>query len=778
MRLWRLFTSRSPFVLRALGAGAACAALAMGPRPVRAQDAPQAARAQTGAEKAHQMLAQIRSVEIPRVSRAPKFEDFIDGTPREAELTITDFRQIDPGDGDPVSQPTTAYLSYDDKNIYAAFVCKDDPSKIRASIARRDSIFSDDRVDISLDTFDDNHRNYWFESNPYGVQIDGVNTDGADDINFDTLWYSEGRIVQDGYVVLITIPFKSLRFPNVPEQKWGVMLSRAIQRNNEWANWPYVTWRLMPSWAGQFGDLTGIRDISPARNMQFIPYVGFSRSRNRDTDLLGPTGYGTGYGDDNDFRAGLDAKFVLRDSLTLDMTVNPDFSQVESDEPQVTVNQRYEVYFPEKRPFFMENADYFSTPENLFFSRRVADPQFGARLTGKIGRWGVAALVGDDRAQGKAMPEDSEHYEDRAVVGVFRLYRELGKESRAGALFTSRDFGDSSNRVFSLDTRLKLTPNTTLTGQWMRSWSERLDGTSRSGGGAYVKLSQSGRHFNASAYYRDIAPEFETDLGFITRVDVRETGGNVGYSWRPEKSVVLSYGPSVSGSFIYDYGGTLTDWNFTPSFSVSLPRYTTLTYSHAEIFERFEGIDFRMRGDSISLSSEWQKWLRLSGGLDKGTAVNYYPAYGMSPTRANSTATSFAMTLLPVPQLQIDETYLYTRLATEGGGSRPIFNNHIWRTKVNYQFTREFSLRAIVDYYATLPNEKLFLSSDRQKQLGLDFLFTYMLHPGTALYVGYTDNYENLRYDPSKSPLVQRGSFPDTSVGRQVFVKFSYLLRI
>jgi hypothetical protein len=671
-----------------------------------------------------------------------------------------------------VSQPTTAYLSYDDKNIYAAFICKDDPTKIRAQIARRDSIFSDDRVDISLDTFNDNHRNYWFESNAYGVQMDGVNTDGSDDLNFDTLWYSEGRIVEDGYVVLMTIPFKSLRFSNDSEQKWGVMLSRAIQRNNEWANWPYITWRLMPSWAGQFGDLTGIRDISPARNLQFIPYGMFSRARYWD-----PLQSGIQYDNDTDFRAGLDAKMVLRDSLTLDMTVNPDFSQVESDSPQVTVNQRYEVYFPEKRPFFMENADYFQTPENLFFSRRMVDPQFGARVTGKIGKWGIAALVGDDRAEGRLVPEDSEYRDDRAVVGVFRLYRDFGQESRAGALFTTRDFGESSNRVFSLDTRLKLRPNTTLTGQWMGSWSQYLDGSKKNGTGAYVKLSQSGRHFNAGAYYQDYSPDFETDLGFITRVDIRGAGANAGYSWRPEKGRITSFGPSVSGSVVYDHDGTLTDWEISPSFKVELPRYTSLSFSYHELLERFADIDFRQHSWAVNFSSEWQKWLRLSTGFDQGHDLNYYPADGLLPSRGKSLGGNASLTFLPTSQLQIDETYMYVRLATEGNRSISIFNNHIWRTKANYQFTREFSLRAIVDYNAVLANDAL-VNLGRTKRLGLDLLFTYMLHPGTALHIGYTDNYENLRFNPSESPLVQHGSFPDTSVGRQIFVKLSYLLRM
>ena len=713
---------------------------------------------------------QIRDVDIPRVSRPPKFEDFLTGTPREAELVITDFRQVDPGDGDPASRQTTAYLSYDDKNIYVAFICKDDPSKIRATISRRDAIFRDDRVTLSLDTFHDHRRNYWFESNAYGVQQDGTNTDGMDDLNFDTLWYSEGRIVEDGYIVFMTIPFKSLRFPNTPVQEWGILLSRAIQRNNEWSNWPYLTWRLMPSWAGQFGNLTGIRDISPGRNMQFIPYAGFSRTRNWN-----PMMPGLQYDTKNNFRAGLDGKIVLRDSLTLDMTLNPDFSQVESDSPQVTINQRYEVFFPEKRPFFMENADYFQMPENLFFSRRMADPQFGARLTGKLGRWAVAALAGDDRAPGESAPEDADYYGDRAAIGVFRLYREVGKESRIGGLVTSRDFAGSSNRVFSLDTRLQLNQNLVLTGQWMGSRSRNLDGDKRNGTAGYLRIAQSGRYFSANAYYRDRGPEFETDMGFITRVNIRETGGSASYSWRPQKGTIISYGPSLSGSIIYEHDGTLSDWSVSPSFRVELPRYTTLSFTHNESFERFAGIDFRKNSNRVSISSQWQRWLNLSSSLEYGDRVNYYPTERFQPFLAKSLDTNFTLRLVPTPQLQIEETYLFTRLAADGQGT--VFNNHIWRTKANYQFTRELSLRAIVDYNAVLPNDAL-IRQQRRKQLGLDVLLTYMLHPGTAFYIGYTDNYENLRYDPTVSPLVQRGSFPDASVGRQIFAKLSYLIRI
>jgi hypothetical protein len=712
------------------------------------------------------------TLRIPKVSRPPKLEDFINNTPREAEMAVTDFRQFDPGDGDPISQPTTAYLSYDDNNIYVAFVCKDDPSRIRAHITRRDALFTDDRVDISLDTFNDHRRNYWFEVNPYGIQMDGTNKDGMDDLNFDTLWYSEGKLTSDGYVVLIAIPFKSLRFPNTPDQTWGILLARAIQRNNEFANWPYLTRRLLPSWAGQFGHLEGLKNISPGRNFQFIPYGLFSNSR-----YLNPFAPGFDYHTENDARTGLDAKMILRDSLTLDMTVNPDFSQVESDSPQVTVNQRYEVYFPEKRPFFIENSDYFQTPENLFFSRRIVDPQFGLRLTGKLGRWGIAALAADDRAPGKLLPEDSSLHGDRAGIGVFRIYRELGKESRLGMLATSRDFGPSSNRVLAFDTRLYLQQNLTLTGQWMNSITHEWNTISYDGNAALIRLSKSGRKFHMNSTYFQRSPGFDSQLGFIQRVDIREANQCAGYLWRPEKSTVVSYGPHIYGSATWNYKGTMTDWMVNPTFMLEMTRNTNMSIGHVESYERYQGIDFRKSVSGINVYSEWLKWLHLSANLGFGDRINYYPAPGLEPFLAKSFEGSFDITLQPGARLRINETYLYTRLAAKGSDATPIFNNHILRTKANYQFTRELSLRAIVDYNSVLPNTSL-VNLDWTKRLGFDVLLTYMLHPGTALHLGYTDIYENLHLDPMVSPYLQRNGLPDTSVGRQIFLKLSYLLRI
>ena len=309
---------------------------------------------------------------------------------------IDDFRQRQPGDGVPVSQPTTAWLGFDQQNFYAVFRCTVDPGKIRARMSKREDVMSDDIVGLFFDTYHSGQRGYEFYLNPLGIQADATLTEGqGDDFSFDTLWYSEGRVTPEGYLALFAIPFRSLRFPAATVQTWGIALYRSVPTNNENSFWPYITEKIN-SFAPQMAVMTGLENISPGRNLQLIPYMAFSHSH-----FLDPfTPPGPAFRSKTDVRPGIDGKAVIHDTLTLDLTLNPDFSQVESDDPQVTVNQRFEVVFPEKRPFFLENTGYFSTPENLFFSRRIADPEFGGRLTGKLGHWNLGILAADDRAAG------------------------------------------------------------------------------------------------------------------------------------------------------------------------------------------------------------------------------------------------------------------------------------------------------------------------------------------------------------------------------------------
>jgi len=693
---------------------------------------------------------------IPRVKRAPKLSDFLNNVPREAELVVTDFRQMDPGDGEPVTQPTTAFLSYDDKNLYVGWICKDNPKLIRSRVARRKDILYDDRVTINIDTFHDHRHAYWFDVNPHGVQFDGVTTDGyGDDTSWEGLWYTEARIVADGYVVLETIPFRTLRFSPSPGQRWGILLARCIQRNNEWSCWPFVSRKRFPAFVAQFGHLDGVNGISPGRNYQIIPYLATSNSRYLDTTAAPPVRQRN-----NELRGGLDARAVIKDNLTLDLTVNPDFSQVESDEPQVTVNQRYEVFYDEKRPFFQENASFFFTPQLLFFSRRIIDPSYGARLTGKIGRWSLGVLSADDRAP-------AEH----ATNNVLLVQRDFFKDSHFRVMATDREQSSAHNRVGSVDLRLRLPRSWFLTSQMMHS-DTLADGSNIGGNVYFAGINRSDRHWTSKTTYTGRTPGFRAQLGYIPRVDIRELKQVLGYKWRPPKSKVVDWGPSITLLRNWTHAGRVQDWEVTPSFNVELIRLTEFEAGLTRAFELYNGLGFDRRSSYALFKTEWYKWLSVNGKYTRGTAINYYPAAGLRPSLADFSQSSFGMTLRPTERLRIDETYLYNHLSQ----ALPFYSNHVWRSKLNYQFTREFSLRAIVDYNALLPNED-FVSSTRDKRLNYDFLFTWLLHPGTALYAGYTDIYENYRYDPSRPPYLQRDGAPTFSTGRQAFVKMSYAFR-
>ncbi|HEV8130124.1 MAG TPA: DUF5916 domain-containing protein [Acidobacteriota bacterium] len=719
--------------------------------------------------------AQIPKLKIPRVSTPPKLEDFVNGKLPDQGVKVTDFRQREPGDGKPVSRDTAAYLSYDDKNLYIVFVCKEEAGKVRARLAKREDIFFDDVVGIILDTFHDRRRAYMFFCNPLGIQADGITTEGQnDDFSFDTLWYSEGRLTPEGYIVWMAIPFKSLRFTHDPAQTWGIALGRFILRNLENSFWPYIT-RSKQGFVQQMATLEGLEQISPGRNMQLIPYGVFAGSRFLDAQT-------PGFRTDIETRGGLDAKMILHDALAVDVALNPDFSQVESDEPQVTVNQRFEVFFPEKRPFFIENAGFFQTPEQLFFSRRIVNPQFGARLTGKVGNWALGGLVIDDRAPGKGVPDDDPLRGRRAGIGMLRVQREFGEQSHVGLLVTSRDFASSSNRIFSLDTRLKMKANWTVTGQAIASETRELDGSRLAGPAYLARISHEGKHFNYSTTYSDRSPGFRSQLGFIPRSDIRQIENSGNYQWRPEKSRVLSFGPFFNTLVNWNRRGRLQDWQAFSGLNANFKGASGLAVFRSESFELFQDHGFRKKSSGAFFITEWSKWLGLNASYEKGASVNYYPAAGLDPFLANSLDTRLTLRFHPSSQANLEQTYIYSRLAADRKpiaqvpASASIFNNHILRWKLNYQFTRALSLRGICDYNSVLPNAAL-VNLERQKRFTADILATYLLNPGTALYIGYTDGYQNLAIDPGVPPALRRTQSPFNSTGRQVFVKFSYLFR-
>lgn len=712
--------------------------------------------------------AQVRPqggvLHISRTSRPPLIEDFAAGDPPDSMPPVSDFRQFEPGDDVPVSDSTTAYLSYDDAHLYVVFVCHGDPRQVRAGLAKREDIAVDDGVAVYLDTFHDRTHAYLFQTNPLGVQLDGIVTEGQDDdYSFDAVWQSDARLTADGYVVRMAIPFKSLRFRRAPTQTWGIALVRHIRRNNEDSFWPYVTKRvagLVP----QFAVLEGLHDISPGRNLQAIPYGTFAGARFLDTET-------PAFRTAHDQRLGVDLKGVIRDAATVDATVNPDFSQVESDEPQVTVNERFETFYPEKRPFFIENAGYFQTPVNLFFSRRIADPSMGLRLTGKAGRWAFGAIAIDDRAPGE-LPTGEASGTSRAGVGALRLQRLVGRESSIGVLASDRSLGGAWNRVASADTRLRLTKTWTFTGQAVATAAADSTGPRSSGTGYYAQLFRDGRNLDYSATYLDLSPGFDAQLGFVERTGIRQLEQALELVRRPSGAVV-KIGPTFSTLFDWDRDGLLLDRELQAAFEVKLVGETKLQLKRTEAFERFHDVPFDTHETGLTLETEWLRWLALSTRLKVGTAVNHKPPSGVAPFLGDELKGEIVFTFRPAARLRVDHTFLYERLSTL---SARIFTDRILREKVNYQFGRALSLRAIVDYSAVTRDSTL-SRLDPERRWALDLLLTYLVHPGTALYLGYRDGYENLAILPGTPPTLARTDAPTTSTGRQVFLKLSYLLQ-
>jgi hypothetical protein len=297
-----------------------------------------------------------------------------------------------------------------------------------------------------------------------------------------------------------------------------------------------------------------------------------------------------------------------------------------------------------------------------------------------------------------------------------------------------------------------------------------------------AQVDREGRGFDFSTGYLQVSPDFRADLGFVRRRDIRSLESEAEYTWYPAKSRVQNFRLGLESSGIWDFSGALEEWTIEPGLELQFAGQTEIGVRHWNIFERYEGYDFRRQSTAVYASTQWLSWLNLNGSADWGTAINYYPAEGLEPFLADSVEVEAGFTLKPIPPLRIDQSYLYSKLDTrheEGGclctAGSGIFSNHILRTRASYQFTRELSVRFIVDYESVGPNEAL-VDLEEERRLGYDVLVTYLVNPWTALYVGYTDTYENWMLDAMSRP-VARSDSAGTNVGRQVFVKLSYLFR-
>jgi hypothetical protein len=552
---------------------------------------------------------------------------------------------------------------------------------------------------------------------------------------------------------------------------------------------------------------------------------------------------------------GMDAKFVIHDHFVLDVTANPDFSQIESEQPQITVNQRFEVYFPELRPFFLENEDYFRTPMNLFFTRNVEDPSAGIRLTGKEGPYSVGLMAADDRSPGLAVPKYcpgididcvNSLYGSRSYFGIARVSRDIFKESSVGALFTDWQCPTTGefNRVGGVDTHLKFSPTWTMDGQAVVSSSnlqglnaflngQNLDasceaalfpfssgnvgnGNHYAGPADEVDLHRNGLHFNYNGTYQDVSPGFVTLPGFVNRTDLRNLNQWAGYFWRPKGGWITAWGPAVRNRIVFDHEGNRLDTDYQPYLLIQARGQTKIQLApYEELRERLRPQDFAFLGfgplpnhdyhehnSYATIQTSYFPKMTIGAAYRWGDGVNFVasptapaplPSY---PYVAHVDTASALLTLRPAQPLKIENTYLFERLRatdtiytlaqqTTPGLGRGIFNNHIVRSKWNWQFTPQLSLRMIFQYNSLLANTPgntvyPYTYYPTEKQFNADFLLTYLVHPGTAIYVGYNSDLQNLDVIPGTTAATgyvvntARGYLNDS---RQFFVKASYQFR-
>ena len=749
-------------------------------------------------------------VTVPQLDSAPTLSDFLVAPARSNAarqmLRISHFVERYPDDGKPSTEPTVAYLGYTHKYLYVAFVCHDKtPKLIRAHMLARDSLGDDDNVEIMLDTFHDQRRAFIFKTNALGIQADALYSEqnGAD-YSFDTVWDTWGKRTPYGYAVLMRIPFASLYFAKAdPNQMrtWGIILERNISHDNELVFWPRNTHNV----AGRLTqdiEADGFMNIAHGQNLQFEPYV---LGRNlRQLNTVNPV---NPYFQHKHLQAyaGLDAKFILHNSLILDTTLNPDFSQVGIDNP-ATPNQRFPPYFPEVRPFFIENRSYFMTPISLYYTNNIVLPQYGARLTGKLGPWALGILGVDDRNPGQAVPPGNPEFGTRAHFYLARVNRDVGALSNVGLIYADREYLDSFNRAGGFDYRSRLKNRWTLTGQIITSATKNISNhtsgeqecevlTLTCSGQVYSQqLSYSDLHKIWWVAYNDTSAGYVTDTGFFRRPDVREPNGYYAYTFRPKRGWILSHGPGIYSERIWDHTGLPLDFYINPAYSVNFKYRTSISANVDLGQDRLRPVDYTILTHNVEYHSHTSgvnfyssplPYIAVGGGVYTGTVINYSPPADSGPDPVNVTSPNLNLEIKPIGSIDLQNDYVYTHFTSPSNGA-VVYDNHELISRWNYQMTKAVSFNLIGQYISTLPNPQ-YTSATNSKDLFADALFTYLPHPGTAIYFGYIGNFANINRAlctrdtnglcNTSDPILPPTYSSLMNDSKTIYLKLTYLLR-
>jgi len=680
--------------------------------------------------------------------------------------------EIQPAENTPASQKTLAYALYDKENLYLGFRCFDtNPALIRANLSDRDKAGADDYVIVAIDTYGDTQRAYELAVNPYGIQTDLMRTLTSEDASFDMIWESAASINEDGWTAEMSIPFKSLRFPVQNIQEWSIVIIRNIPRESRvQTSWTAVD-RNIPNLMSQGGILKGLKNIQPGGSVEVLPYVLGQQAGTLATisDPSSRFEYGAIQG-----RLGTGLRYSPGSALSVDAVLNPDFSQIESDADQISVNTTFALFYNERRPFFLEGLELLQTP--MYYSRSINNPLAAGRIVGKSGGLSYMAMSAYDRNTVFVVPGEEESSTIpsamKSVANIGRLRYDLGDEAYVGGMLFTRNFPDGHNYLVGFDWAYKFWENWYFSGEgFLTHTRERndsalfqsdrplggtgitagFDGERYGGRGIHVVLSRSGREYSFDVVYNDFSPTYQTYNGFFTQTDYRQFYVAHTYSLYPNSPVFDKMQFQLSGNLRYNYAGMLKEEVVQPSVSLTMKGQTTLYASYLLVNdEHFQGVELRkIQRTLLSVISKPIDLISLAFDAQFGRFI-YRSA---SPIVGTGHQLDATITLKPTSRLKLDLTYARARLSEVEGGS-VFFDGYVIRGVGVYQFTPEFFFRAIVQYNSF--SENLYLYP----------LVSYKLNAFTTFYAGLTNDY--LDYGTPTG-------FKTTT--RQFFVKLQYLFR-
>lgn len=693
--------------------------------------------------------------------------------------TARNFVERYPGENTEPGVETEVFITYDASNLYVAFKCHDDPDHIRATMCQRDQFSGDDAVALYIDTYGDASWAYEFFVNPYGVQKDYLWTSVAgEDIGIDLIWESAARITKAGYEVEIAIPFASIRFPSTQVQDWKIDFRRYHPREN--AN--QYAWaahdRNEPCVSCQWGTVDGITGVKPAKGIEILPSVVANQS-----GALAPDAAENLVFDNSDLDGDLSlgGKYSISSDVTLEGSYNPDFSQIEADAAQIDVNSTISLFFPERRPFFQEGADLFRTLFNSFYTRTINDPQFAAKLTGRIDRYSIGFLSALDENTPYTIPLEERTYiinTGKSYVNVLRGSKTIGDGSQVGLLFTDRRLdGGGSGTVAAFDGDIRLTRNIAIDGQFiythtaepedslMTAGAEGMtfdsgnrtvafDGESYGGHAFITRLKRFTRSLSFMLNYNEVSPTYRTETGYDPVVDYRDASVGTWYNIYFTSGLLRRLTPQIYAQKRWDFDGIKRFDNLDLSLRGNLSvaqTYFGVSYHRNSAY--FGGVDF----DDL--------W---SVGLDMGSNLSSFIGYDLNINhgkdfhrhelvKGDFTDVTFSLDLKPLDRLVIEPYIEYSRFTHEQTGAE-LYDGYIARTRIRLQANKSLSLRVVVQY------------DDFYKTWDVDPLITYRVSPFSMFYIGSTYDYADFRSvsDPSNWKLYSR----------QFFLKFQYLFRV